>query len=69
MKKPAHIERMETELSELVDKFNKLDTFIRSNPVFGGLPTIDQTYIILQSQAMQSYAGLLAMRLERAFQE
>ncbi|QFR56030.1 hypothetical protein CPT_Muldoon_074 [Serratia phage Muldoon] len=63
--RPAHIERVMTELSELNGKIIALDAFINGK-VFIQLHEIDQQLLEQQLAAMRSYAFILKQRLMRA---
>lgn len=66
MTKAPHIERMEGELAELRDRSEKLTAFIRSNPVFNGLASIDQALLAQQLSAMRQYEATLSLRIDRS---
>ena len=66
MSKPAHIERMETEMDELQDRLGKLQTFVASNPIFSNMEALDQNLLRSQSAAMDTYRSILSTRINRA---
>lgn len=66
MSKPAHVERMESELAELIDRVDKLDVFMGGRAIFPNLPAVDQDLLRAQSGAMKAYKSILTLRLARA---
>ena len=61
MKKEA-FERLEKEYEELMDKADKLGTFIESEP-FKALDQMNKHLLVLQSNVMMSYLNVLSIRL------
>ena len=61
MKKEA-FERLEKEYEELMDKADKLGTFIESEP-FQELDQMNKHLLVLQSNTMMAYLNVLSIRL------
>ena len=59
----SYQERMITELKELSDKIEKLDAFIQSEK-YMALPKQKRILMMLQLNAMNQYATILACRCE-----
>ena len=62
------LDRMEIEISELHDKYNKLDAFITGDK-FASLPRVDRELLIRQHKAMEDYYFILQDRIELAKQK
>lgn len=60
---PEYKKRIISELVELDSKINKLDDFILANTLFGDLPKDEQTRLVQQCKAMQSYCSILVERI------
>ena len=60
-----HVERMEAEYIELVDRILKLDTFTQTE-MFLSLPELERTDLLEQGILMAKYRNKLKDRLERA---
>ena len=63
---PSHIQRVIDENNELMERCNKLNKFIKENPVFKTLPIGEQEDMIEQLKYMRSYSNVLISRLLRA---
>lgn len=63
---PAHVQRVIDECNEVVDRAAKLDTFIGEDAIFNTLDPIDQDLLCVQHMAIETYVGILRMRLKRA---
>lgn len=61
-----HIERMEAETAELLDRHRKLHEFMAGSGVFAQLDAVDQTLLRAQAGAMKAYSEVLQLRLSRA---
>ena len=61
-----HIERMNEESEALNEKVNKLEDFIKSNPVFETLDVHDQSMMRDQLEYMDRYLAVLDCRIVRA---
>lgn len=61
----SFISRVRKEHADLAAKQQKLCDFI-AGPVFPTLHTTDQHLLIMQRGSMETYLGILALRLERA---
>lgn len=71
---PAHVERMQGELKELVTRFNKLGVFIHGTGVADGpqfltLSHTEQKLMLEQHQVMEQYARILSLRYFTALLE
>ena len=60
---PDFKKRILNEAVQLEDKINKLDEFIISNKMFSELPKDEQTRLLQQCKAMQSYFSILVERI------
>lgn len=56
-------QRVVDEKAELDDKRDKLDVFIRTNPVFGKLPGAEAKRLVRQYRAMTAYSEILGERI------
>lgn len=65
---PEFIARVRKEHADLAAKHQKLCEFIAA-PTFPTFDTTDQHLLILQCRSMETYLGILALRLERAIPE
>lgn len=68
---PSHVERMQVELAELVERLKRLDAFVtltdsEAQKVFDSLSLSEQRLLIEQRDAMQTYAEKLAARISLA---
>lgn len=62
-KMPAYVLRMKEELSDLIEKENKLKKFINDkNSVYSKLNNIQKDLLKIQAAAMKTYAEALATR-------
>lgn len=63
--KPADtfLDRMEIEISELHDKYTKLDAFITGDK-FASLSRVDRELLIRQHKAMEDYYFILQDRIK-----
>ena len=60
---PAYVLRMQKELSDLIEKKNKLKKFINDeNPVYSNLNNIQKDLLKIQAAAMVTYAEALSAR-------
>ena len=62
---PAHVQRMVDEFAELNQRIEKLVAFLET-PLFASQPEYDRVLMYTQLGQMQGYAGVLALRLNRA---
>lgn len=58
------VQRLNEELGQLKERLGKLDTFISTSPVFGGLPQAEQDRLMKQSVVMDEYRQILEERIE-----
>lgn len=64
---PPHLQRMAGESAVLVERKQRLSHFIHGGvPAFEALPDEEKTLLRAQLGAMESYARILQIRLERA---
>lgn len=63
---PPHIQRVIDENNELMERCNKLNKFIKENPIFKTLPIEEQEDMEKQLEYMRSYSNVLIGRLLRA---
>jgi hypothetical protein len=59
-----HQQRVIDEKNELFDKIDKLDVFIKTNPIFGQMEEQDKKLLEEQLQHMSAYWGVLKQRVE-----
>ena len=64
--KTEHVTRMEGELADLIERTDKLTTFVNESPIFAGLAPIDQTLMAQQLAGMHQYRCSLELRVRRA---
>ena len=58
-----HQQRVVDEQSELNEKINKLSDFIKTSPLFEGLPIDEQERLMRQKYYMIEYSDVLAERI------
>ena len=58
-----HQQRVVDEQSELNEKLNKLSDFIKTSPLFEGLPIDEQERLMRQKYYMIEYSDVLAERI------
>lgn len=56
--------RVENEFFELKGRIDKLDEFITKNELYKQLSVLQRSLLLVQSQAMFTYATILTERLE-----
>ncbi len=61
-----HVVRMNEESEALNEKINKLEDFIKSNPVFETLDVHDQSMMRDQLEYMDRYLAVLDLRIVKA---
>jgi hypothetical protein len=59
---PDYVKRLEDEHSQLIDRIDKLATFL-DGEVFVSLPRMDQELLKIQRETMGSYLAVLDIRL------
>lgn len=59
-----HQQRVVDEKNELFDKIDKLDVFIKTNPIFGQMEEQDKELLEEQLQHMSAYWDVLKQRVE-----
>ena len=59
-----HQQRVVDEKNELFDKIDKLDVFIKTNPIFGQMEQQDKELLEEQLQHMNAYWNVLRQRVE-----
>jgi len=59
-----HQQRVVDEKNELFDKIEKLDDFIKTNPIFGQMELQDQQLLKEQLKHMNAYWNVLRQRVE-----
>ncbi len=52
-----HVQRMHDEMQETEDRLKKLEYFINDNPMFNALGSMDQTLMVQQAIAMNTYVS------------
>lgn len=58
------LERLQEEEKGLIDNLTKLNTYIETSDHFKTLTLANQILLIDQRVAMETYAGILAIRIE-----
>jgi len=59
-----HQQRVIDEKTELFDKIEKLEAFIKTNPIFGQMELQDQQLLEEQLKHMNAYWNVLRQRVE-----
>lgn len=59
-----YVQRMHIELAELKERIDKLDKFLKTNPIVNTLSAEQRTLMIVQLQAMKTYHKVLNRRIE-----
>jgi hypothetical protein len=58
-----HQQRVVDEKSELDEKRGKLGDFIKTSPIFAGLPEDEKERLVRQESCMTEYSGILGERI------
>lgn len=59
-----YVQRMHIELAELKERIDKLDKFLKTNPIVNTLSAEQRTLMGVQLQAMKTYHKVLNRRIE-----
>lgn len=59
-----YVQRMHIELAELKERIDKLDKFLKTNPIVNTLSAEQRTLMRVQLQAMKTYHKVLNGRIE-----
>lgn len=59
-----YVQRMYIELAELKERIDKLDKFLKTNPIVNTLSAEQRTLMSVQLQAMTTYHKVLNRRIE-----
>lgn len=59
-----YVQRMHIELAELKERIDKLDKFLKTNPIVNTLSAEQRTLMNVQLQAMKTYHKVLNRRIE-----
>ena len=59
-----YVQRMYGELAELSERIDKLDKFLKTNPIVKTLSAEKRTLMSVQLQAMKTYYKVLNRRIE-----
>lgn len=59
-----YVQRMHIELAELKERIDKLDKFLKTNPIVNTLSAEQRTLMSVQLKAMKTYHKVLNRRIE-----